>query len=86
MLNAEIMQRYDLARDWRAAGFYETDNHRHLAQTLRIGIGAGRLIAVTGPIGIGKTEFITRLQDVVAAEKKISIVESATVDMTRTSV
>ena len=86
MLNAEIMQRYDLARDWRAAGFYETDNHRHLAQTLRIGIGAGRLIAVTGPIGIGKTVFMTRLQDAVAAEKKVTIVESATVDMARTTV
>ena len=86
MLNAEIMARYDLARDWRAAGFFETENHRQIAQTLRVGIGAGRLIAVTGPIGIGKTMFMHRLQDAVAEEKKVTIVESATVDMTRTTV
>ena len=32
MLNAEIMARYSLAKDWRSAGFYETENHRQIGQ------------------------------------------------------
>lgn len=30
MLNGEIMERYRLAKDWRSAGFYETENHRQI--------------------------------------------------------
>ena len=32
VLNAEIMARYSLAKDWRSAGFYETENHRQIGQ------------------------------------------------------
>ena len=26
------MARYSLAKDWRSAGFYETENHRQIGQ------------------------------------------------------
>ena len=58
MLNGEIMERYTLAKDWRNAGFYETENHRQIARAVRAGLGSGRLIAITGPIGVGKTVFL----------------------------
>ncbi len=86
MLNAEIMVRYRLIKDWRAAGFYETENHRQITHTVRTGIGTGRLIAVTGPVGIGKTVFLHRLQDEIAREKKVTVAESLSVDKARTTV
>lgn len=86
MLTAEIMERYELAKDWRAAGFYETENHRQIARAVRAGLGMGRLIAITGPIGVGKTVFLHRLQDEIAREKKIIVAESLSVDKTRTTV
>lgn len=86
MLTAEIMERYELAKDWCAAGFYETENHRQIARAVRAGLGMGRLIAITGPIGIGKTVFLHRLQDEIAREKKIIVAESLCVDKTRTTV
>lgn len=86
MLNAEIMEKYGLAKDWRAAGFYETENHRQIAQSVRTGLGSGRLIAITGPVGIGKTVFLHRLQDEIAREKKVTVAESLSVDKTRTTV
>ncbi len=61
MLNAEIMVRYGLVKDWR-------------------------LIAITGPVGIGKTVFLHRLQDEIAREKKVTVAESLSVDKTRTTV
>ena len=45
MLNAGIMARYALAKDWRSAGFYKTENHRQIGRAVRAGLGAGRLIA-----------------------------------------
>ena len=86
MLNAEIMDRYDLKREWRGAGFYETDNHRLIAGAVRTGLGSGRLIAITGPVGVGKTVFLLRLQDEIASEKRVIVAESLSVDTARTTV
>lgn len=86
MLNAEIMERYDLKREWRSAGFYETEGHRRIADAVRTGLGSGRLIAITGPVGIGKTVFLHRLQDEIASERKVIVAESLSVDTARTTV
>ena len=86
MLNAEIMERYGLTKDWRSVGFYETENHRQIARAVRAGLGSGRLIAITGPVGIGKTVFLHRLQDSIASEKKVTVAESLSVDAARTTV
>ncbi|KIC39817.1 ATPase AAA [Ruegeria sp. ANG-R] len=86
MLNAEIMARYGLAKDWRTVGFFETENHRRITHAVRSGLGSGRLVAITGPVGIGKTVFLHRLQDEIAREKKVTVAESLSVDKTRTTV
>ena len=86
MLTAEIMERYCLTKDWRSAGFYETENHRQIGRAVRAGLGSGRLIAITGPIGVGKTVFLHRLQDEIASEKKVTVAESLSVDTARTTV
>lgn len=86
MLSAEIMAQYRLAKDWRSAGFYETENHRQIGRAVRAGLGSGRLIAITGPIGVGKTVFLHRLQDEIASENKVTGAESLSVDTNRTTV
>ena len=86
MLNMEIMDHYNLVKEWRAAGFYETENHRRITTAVRRGLGSGRLIAITGPVGVGKTVFLHRLQDTIAGEKKVIVAESLSVDTARTTV
>ena len=44
------------------------------------------MIAITGPIGVGKTVFLHRLQDEIASEKKVTVAESLSVDAARTTV
>ncbi len=86
MLNPEIMDRYNLMKEWRSAGFYETDDHRRIGGAVRTGLGSGRLIAITGPVGVGKTVFLHRLQDEIASEKRVIVAESLSVDTARTTV
>ena len=86
MLNAEILERYDLKKEWRSAGFYETDGHRRIGDAVRTGLGSGRLIAITGPVGVGKTVFLHSLQDEIASEKRVIVAESLSVDTARTTV
>ncbi|KZL23846.1 AAA family ATPase [Pseudovibrio sp. Ad37] len=86
MLSAEIMDHYQLTQDWRHAGFFETQNHLQIGKAVRSSLGAGRLIAITGPIGIGKTVFLQRLQDEIAKERKVIVAESLSVDKARTTI
>ena len=42
-----------LVKDWRSAGFYP-----QIGRAVHAGLGSGRLIAITDPIGLGKTVFL----------------------------
>ena len=44
---------------------------------------AGRLIAVSGPVGVGKTAMIQQLQQKIVAEKKVIFARSLSVDKPR---
>lgn len=85
MLIARVREWYQLAKDWRAAGFFETEHHRQMARAVRAGLGSGRLIVVTGPAGVGKTAFVRRLQGEIASEKKVAVAESLSVDTAGTT-
>jgi len=86
MLTAETMDMYGLTKDWHAAGFYETDNHRQIQRAVRSALSSGRLIAITGPVGVGKTVFLYRLQDEIAKEGKVIVARSLAVDKARATV
>ncbi|BCH20127.1 hypothetical protein [Mesorhizobium sp. L-2-11] len=48
-------------------------------------ISKPRLIAITGPVDIGKTVFLC-MQDEIAKDKKVTVAESLSVDKARTTV
>jgi len=68
MLTADIMNHFGIEKDWQAVGFFETAEHKQLATNVRNAILAGRLVAITGPTGVGKTLTLNRLQSAIAAE------------------
>lgn len=81
----EVMEHYGLARDFRAAGYYETDHHRQICKEVRAAILAGRLIAVAGVVGSGKTMMLRRLQDDLTREGKVLVSKSLAVDKAATT-
>lgn len=82
----EVMEHFGLARDLLAAGYYETEHHRQLAKDVRAAILAGRLVAVTGVVGCGKTVMLRRLQEDLAREGKVIVSKSLSVDKDRTTI
>ena len=80
------MAQYRPVKDWRSGGFYETENHRRIGRAVRAGLGSGRLISNTGSISIGKTVFLNCLQDELVRENKVTVTESLSVDIARTTV
>ena len=79
----EAMDHYGLARDLRAVGYFETEHHRQIVGQVRTAILAGRLIAVTGIAGSGKTVLLRRLQHDLAREGKVRVCKSLSVDKER---
>ncbi len=83
MLTADIMKHFGIEKDWEAVGFYETAHHKQLIANVRNAILAGRLVAITGPTGIGKTLTLNRLQAAIAAEGKIIVARSLSIEKPR---
>lgn len=83
MLTVEIREFYGIEKAWDAAGFFETERHRQLTADLRTAILAGRLIAITGPIGVGKTRMLNRLQSDLATSRGITLARSLSLDKKR---
>ena len=81
----EVMEFYGFARDFHAAGYYETEHHRQVGKEVRAAINAGRLVAVTGMVGCGKTRLLRRLQDELVREGKVLVSKSLAVDQERTT-
>lgn len=83
MLTAQIMKRFRIAKDWSNAGYFETTRLTQLQEDVRAAILAGRLVAIAGPVGSGKTAMINRLQERITAEKTMIVARSLSVDKPR---
>lgn len=79
----EVMEFYGLVKEFRRAGYYETDHLRQLFKEIEAAIQSGKLIALTGVVGCGKTVTLRRLQGNLRREGKILVSKSLSVDKSR---
>lgn len=79
-MRVEVMQHYGLTQPLSQAGYYETDQHKQLLKDIKGAILEGRLIAVCGVVGSGKTVTMRRLQQQLKEENKITVSKSLSVE------
>lgn len=79
-MRIEVMEHFGLTMPLNQAGYYETEHHKELMKDIRGAINEGRLIAVCGLIGSGKTVTLRRLQQTLEDEKKITVSRSLAID------
>lgn len=82
-MRVEVMQYYGLTMPFNQAGYYETAHHQALMKDIRGAIHEGRLIALCGVVGSGKTVMLRRLQRLLEEEKKVTVSKSLAVDKHR---
>jgi type II secretory pathway predicted ATPase ExeA len=82
-MRVEVMQHFGLELSLGKAGYYETAHLKGLMKDVRGAIGEGRLIAVCGVIGSGKTVMLRRLQEMLEQEKKVTVSKSLAIDKSR---
>lgn len=79
-MRVEVMQHYGLTVPFNQAGYYETAHHKELMKDIRGAILEGRLIAVCGVVGSGKTVMMRRLQQALENEKHIIVSKSLAIE------
>jgi type II secretory pathway predicted ATPase ExeA len=79
-MRVEVMQHFGLVVPLSQAGYYETAHHKDLMKDVRGAIHEGRLIAVCGVVGSGKTVMLRRLQHVLEDEKKVTVSKSLAIE------
>ena len=80
---SEAMEHYGLALPFDEAGFFETEHHQKIIKQMKAAIQAGRLVALSGVVGAGKTVLAHRLQEELAREGKVLVARSLSVDKER---
>ncbi|MDF5724319.1 MAG: AAA family ATPase [Rhizonema sp. PD37] len=79
----EVMEHFRLVREFPKAGYYETEHQKQMFKDIKFAIHSGKLVAITGIIGCGKTTTLRRLFEVLEKEGKILVSKSLSVDKGR---
>lgn len=79
-MRVEVMQHFGLTQPLSQAGYFETEQHKQLLKDIKGAIQEGKLIAVCGVVGSGKTVTMRRLQQQLKDENKITVSKSLTVE------
>lgn len=79
-MRVEVMQYYGLSQPLNQAGYYETEHHKQLIKDIKEAILEGRLIAICGVVGSGKTVTLRRLQQILKDENRVTVAKSLSVE------
>ncbi|MBH8552651.1 hypothetical protein I8751_09750 [Nostocaceae cyanobacterium CENA357] len=74
---SDVMTYFGLKRTLDHVGYFETQEQTNLFKELKPQIRQGRLIAITGVVGCGKTTTLQRLQLELSSEKDISSISNS---------
>lgn len=77
------MEHYGLALPFDEVGFFTTEHHQKIIKQMKAAIQAGRLVALSGLVGAGKTVLMRQLQEELAREGKVLVAKSLSVDKER---
>ncbi len=77
---SEVMEFFGLEKELDHLGFFETTSQKHLAKELKVAIAQGRLIAISGVVGSGKTTFLQKLMADLTKSKEVVVSRSLAIE------
>lgn len=82
-MRSDVMKHYGLTRDLPRSGYFETEQLREIFNDIKAAIHGGKLLAMVGLVGCGKTTTLHRLVEILKVEKEILVSQSMAVDKHR---
>jgi type II secretory pathway predicted ATPase ExeA len=80
---SDVMSHFKLVKELRNVGYFETEHHKQIFKELKMAIRQGKLIAVAGIVGSGKTTTLRKIRENLASEKEIIVAKSLSVEKAR---
>jgi type II secretory pathway predicted ATPase ExeA len=62
------------------AGYFETEHSEQIVRELKLEIKVGKLVALSGIIGSGKSTMLRRIQEALAQDKEILVSKSLSLE------
>lgn len=84
-MRADVMDHYGIVKPFTQSAYYETEHYRQLFKDIKASILEGRLIAVCGVVGSGKTVTMRRLQQSLRDENRFVVSKSVAIEKRRTN-
>lgn len=84
-MRADEMDHYGIVKPFTQSEYYETEHYRQLFRDIKAAILEGRLIAVCGVVGCGKTVTMRRLQQSLRDENRFVVSKSVAIEKRRTN-
>ena len=82
---SDVRGYYGFTKDFSQAGYFETEQSQQIVRELSYEIKAGKLIALSGIVGCGKTTMLRRIQDALGRDKEILVAKSLSVERSQIS-
>jgi len=79
-MRADVLEHFGLVNDFRNVGYFETEHHRQIYKDLKAAIRQGKMIAVSGIVGCGKTTTLRNIQRSLSEEREIIVSKSLSVE------
>jgi energy-coupling factor transporter ATP-binding protein EcfA2 len=80
---SDVMDYFDLGREFDQAGYFDTEHQRYLVKEITAAIMKGRIIALAGIVGCGKTKLLQHLRSTLKQGKAVAVARSLAVDKAR---
>ena len=81
----DVMDFFGLTKDFENAGFFETDKHRQIVREIKGAVKQGKLVALTGLVGSGKTLFLHQIKTELEQEEEVIVSQSLAIDKNKVS-
>ena len=82
---SDVRNYYGLARDFGQAGYFETEHSEQIVSELKLEIKAGKLVALSGIVGCGKTTMLRRIQEALSQDREILASKSLSLEKSQIS-
>ncbi len=79
----DVKEFFGLKKEFKNAGFFETDNYKMIFQDVVSAAKEGRIIAITGRVGSGKTITVRRIKNDLKKKNEVLVSTNLTVDKHR---
>lgn len=80
---SDVKEYYGLARDLGKSGYFETVQSQQTFKELRLAIKDGKLVALSGIVGSGKSMTLQRIQDTLIQEKEVLVAKSLAIEKSK---